>query len=332
MATFLKELKGKSTKKILYLDQNIWIYLAQVFYGQNTDSLLNEILSELQRLTKEDKLIIVINITNVIEARKANDDARVKRFAGFVASLSKLYAFIPFPYIEYFEVDNVIRKELGENLIDIRERAIGKGISYLISDGTDPKITVKTEIPEDIKKKADNALFKHLESKEAFIDFFLMKFDDNHLEETVNELERIRTEGYKLKDKVYKKKLGIAQFLINMISKKVALICLTKKMHPALLRFSEGMDRIMEIFQDLPLLYTYYLLHLGLDENREHAIDTHDLQDIYSFCFPLPYCDYVVGERYTIALARRKGIDKLYNTLLFTMGELDSFLDVLRAL
>lgn len=45
-----------------------------------------------------------------------------------------MYAFIPFPYIEYFEVDNVIRKELGEGLIDIRERAIGKGISYLISD------------------------------------------------------------------------------------------------------------------------------------------------------------------------------------------------------
>ncbi len=77
MATFLKELKGKSTKKILYLDQNIWIYFAQVFYGKSKDSLLNEILRELQRLTKEDKLIIVINLTNVIEVRKADDD-RVK--------------------------------------------------------------------------------------------------------------------------------------------------------------------------------------------------------------------------------------------------------------
>lgn len=30
MATFLKDKKGSSTKKILYLDQNMWIYLAQV--------------------------------------------------------------------------------------------------------------------------------------------------------------------------------------------------------------------------------------------------------------------------------------------------------------
>ena len=44
-------------------------------------------------------------------------------------------------------------------LIDIRERAIGKGIDYLISNGNPPKIKVKKEIPEDIKRKADEALF-----------------------------------------------------------------------------------------------------------------------------------------------------------------------------
>ncbi len=62
-----------STKKILYLDQNMWIYLAQVFYGKKDDPLLKDVLAELQRVTKEEKLIIVINLTNVIEARKAND-------------------------------------------------------------------------------------------------------------------------------------------------------------------------------------------------------------------------------------------------------------------
>jgi len=332
MATFLKDIKDRSTKKILYLDQNIWIYLAQVFYGKSEDLLLKNILTELQRLTEEDKLIIVINLTNVVEARKVSDDTRVKQFAEFVFSLSKMYAFIPFPYIEYFEIDNVIRKELGEELIDIRTRAIGKGVLYLIHDGNPPRITrKKKEIPEDIKKKADDALIKHFTSEEAFIDFFLKKSKDS-LEETVKKLEKIRTEGYKLKNKVYKKKLGVAQFLINMISEKVAIICKIKGVLPNILRLNEGMDRIMEVFQDLPLLYTYYLLHQGLDEIPEHPINTHDLQDIYSFCFPLPYCNYVVGERYVISLARRKEIDKLYKTQLFTRGELDSFLTVLKNL
>lgn len=333
MAAFLKERKGSSTKKILYLDQNMWIYLAQVFYGKNKDPLLKDVLAELQRVTKEEKLIIVINLTNVIEARKLNDDTRVKQFAEFVASLSKMHAFIPFPYIEYFEVDNVFRKELKQDLIDIRDRAIGKGILYLISDGNPPRITVKgKKIPEDIKKKADDALIKHIESEEEFLDFFLMKGEDENLEETIKELEKLRKEGYKLKDKTFKKKLGIAQFLIKMVSEKIALLCLTYGISPAILRLDEGEDRIMEVFQDLPLLYTYYLLHLGLDEIPDHPINSHDLQDIYSFCFPLPYCDYVVGENYVISLARRKKIDELYNTQLFTKAELDSFLEVLKAL
>lgn len=334
MATFLKDIKESSTKKILYLDQNMWIYLTQIFYGKNEDPLLKAVLAELQRVVQEEKLIIVINLTNIIEARKLNDDTRVKQFAEFVASLSKMYAFIPFPFIEYFEVDNVIRKELGEDLINIRERAIGKGISYLINDGNPPKITVKKKIPEDIKKQADNALFKHLKSKEAFVDFFLMKdgYQESFLRETIKELENLREQGLKIKDKKYKRKLRIAQFLTNMVSEKVALICLTKGISPTILKLSEGMERIMEVFQDLPLLYTYYLLHLGLDEILDHPIDSHDLQDIYSFCFPLPYCDYVVGEKYVISLARRKKIDELYNTLLFTKVELDSFLEVLKVL
>lgn len=216
----------------------------------------------------------------------------------------------------------------------ILERAIGKGISYLISDGNPPKITVKKKIPEDIKKQADHALFKHLKSEEALLEFFLMKdgYQESYLNETINELENLREQGLKIKNKKYKRKLGIAQFLTNVVSEKVALICLTKGISPTILRLSEGMERIMEVFQDLPLLYTYYLLLLGLDEIFDHPIDTHDLQDIYSFCFPLPYCDYVVGEKYVISLARRKKIDELYNTLLFTKAELDSFLEVLKIL
>ena len=117
-----------------------------------------------------------------------------------------------------------------------------------------------------------------------------------------------------------------------MISEKVALSCKIKGAHLSILRFSEGMERIMEVFQDLPLLYTYHLLHRGLDEAPDHPINTHDPQDIYSFFFPLPYCDYVVGERYVISLARRKEIDELYNTLLFTKAELHSLLEILQTL
>jgi len=333
MATFLKDIKSKSEKKILYLDQNMWIYLAQVFYGKNKNPLLTDILTELQLLVKEDKVLIVINLTNVIEARKVIDDTRVIKFAEFVASLSKMYAFIPFPFIEIFEVDNILRIELGEELIDVRARAIGKGVLYLIHDGNPPRIEIQGKlIPKELHKEADKAVINHFTSKKAFVDFFLMKSDDSHLNETINKLEDIRKEGLKLRDKVFKKKLGVAQFYANMIIEKVALMCKLKEAHPSILRLNEGMERIMEVFKNMPLLYTYHILHRGLDEVPDHPIDTHDLQDIYSFCFPLPYCDIVVGEKYVIKLARKYQIDSLYDTLLFTVGELNPFLELLKEL
>lgn len=92
------------------------------------------------------------------------------------------------------------------------------------------------------------------------------------------------------------------------------------------------MDRIIEVIQNMPLLYTYHLILQGLDEIPDHPINPNDLVDINSFCFSLPYCDIVVGEKYIISLARRKKIDKIYNTQLFNKGELDTFLEALKKL
>lgn len=68
--TYLKDLKAeKAFPKYIYLDQNILIYFAQVYYGKS-NKLIEEILELLQKLVKEKKIIIVFNLTNVLEAQK----------------------------------------------------------------------------------------------------------------------------------------------------------------------------------------------------------------------------------------------------------------------
>ncbi|TKJ26796.1 MAG: hypothetical protein CEE42_04255 [Promethearchaeota archaeon Loki_b31] len=73
-------------------------------------------------------------------------------------------------------------------------------------------------------------------------------------------------------------------------------MCLKYKIHRAIFELSNGMDKILELLERLPFFNTYYLLHKGLDDIPDHPINSHDLQDSYSFCFALPYCDYVAGE------------------------------------
>jgi len=57
-----------------------------------------------------------------------------------MVSLSKGYYFVPFVYVEEFEVENIIRQKLKLSFINIRENAIGKGVFYLIHDGNAPGI------------------------------------------------------------------------------------------------------------------------------------------------------------------------------------------------
>ncbi len=327
---YLKELKQKNQyPKYLYLDQNFWIYLGQVHYGKIKDPTLLSILKKLKQAVANNKLIIPINLTNAYETRKQSNVGRRERLAKFIVSLSKGYAFVPFVYIEEFEVENIIRQKLKLSNINIRETAIGKGVFYLIHDGNAPGIRsdkLDQEIKDLMKEKAE----EHFSKEEQVLDFILNLNPDNDTSDiTILKLEALRTQGQKIKDKKYKRKLGMAQFLANMVVPKIAFLCLKYKILPSIFELGKGMDKIIEFLENLPFFNTYYLLHKGLDEIPDHPINSHDLQDIYSFCFALPYCDYVAGENYVIALARRNKIDELYGTNLFTKSDFNEFETIL---
>lgn len=134
---YLQNFKNKNTgPKILYLDQNFWIYLVKAYYGKCPNKIFSHILSKLYNAVSNGKLIIPINLTNIIEAQKISNLEKREKLAKFMIYLSKGYSFIPHPYIEFKEVENVVLKRLGLPLHNIRETAIGKGILYMSSDGT----------------------------------------------------------------------------------------------------------------------------------------------------------------------------------------------------
>jgi hypothetical protein len=56
--------------KYLYLDQNIWIYLSQVYYGKKKNVLYSEPFEEINFLIKRHLLVVPINLTNVVEIKK----------------------------------------------------------------------------------------------------------------------------------------------------------------------------------------------------------------------------------------------------------------------
>lgn len=92
--------------------------------------------------------------------------------------------------------------------------------------------------------------------------------------------------------------------------------CNNNNLDPKSIRLNEE-QKIYNLLKNLPFFYTQYLLFEGLDRSRDHKITSNDIFDIRSFCFTLPYSDFVAGENYIISLAKCNNIDKLYSTNLF---------------
>jgi len=251
-------------------------------------------------------------------AQKIKNLKRREKLARFMLSLSKGFSFIPYPYIEYKEVENVVLERLKLPLHNIREIAIGKGLLYMISDGT-PNFLPEfhdsnLDLVNETKGLLAKLILKNQSVKEEFLIDFIMNPNRGHdFSSLIEKLEEIRTDGYKIKDKRLRKIIGISHYILNSIATPLYQACTRNNLDPYSFRFNEE-NKIYDFLKKLPFFYTQYLLFKGLDESPDHKIKFNDVLDIRSFCFALPYSDYVAGEKYVISLAKRKDINKLYST------------------
>ncbi len=274
---YLKNLKKKHTRpKILYLDQNFWIYLAKSYDGKDFEINFSQILNKLYSAVSNGKLIIPINLTNVIEAQKIKNMKRREKLARFMISLSKGFSFIPYPYIEYKEVENLVLERLGLPLHNIREIAIGKGILYMISDGTPNFLPEFHNSPIDLinetKELLAKLVLKNQSIKEEFmIDFIMNPRRTHNFSNLINRLENIRTNGYKTKDKKLRKIIGISHYILNSIASSLYRACIENNLDPYSFRFNEE-KKIYDYLKNLPFFYTQYLLFKGLDNSPDHKI------------------------------------------------------------
>jgi len=101
---------------------------------------------------------------------------------------------MPHIYIENLEAENVILERKNLPLHNIRKYAIGKGILYLISDGTPnflPPIQISSiEIVNDTWSLLGKYILKkNLEKEERILDFIVNPTTNHDLSPLINKLE-----------------------------------------------------------------------------------------------------------------------------------------------
>lgn len=89
-----------------------------------------------------------------------------------------------------------------------------------------------------------------------------------------------------------------------------------------------GKNRLMAFFEEIPTLNTEIELVTQRDEHWDRRVDPNDMVDVSVLSVAIPYCDIVVTERFWADLAKRKKLDKKYDTVVLSdLSELEEHLN-----
>lgn len=302
--------------KIIYLDQNHWIYLSQAYYGIDKSLELKEVCDKLINASEEGNVICPLSITHIIETLRHMNKDRRKRLSKFMVKISKGFTILPYTTVIPFEIKNAIYKRLGIEPLDISKTVIGKGIAH--SWG---KIcTIKGDVPEKIRKE----LLEEFNSPEA-IGYFLSELtlaekskDRKNDYDLINKIEAIREGERKIKDKDLRYNVCVEKYLSSVLAPMVEKINLDLGLPKDAVISSLTKKQWFDFFKDVPTAYCFFSLSDRVDRNFNRRTDKNDLYDISALAIAIPYCDIVVAESMFSSLAIQARLDKEYETIILS--------------
>lgn len=313
-----------------YLDQNKWVELEKVEYGEKEDETISEILTMLRDLVNSDKLIIPIDINRLTETSHRSLSHTRERLSELMIEMSKGYAVLPFLYVEELEIRNLIGRKNGLSEVNLKELLINQNAENLLA-GT-PQVV--GEIPsEDLE--LINSRIRQLISTNEFKQYILstpaqrdLDFEQEHIERAEQAREILRT----MQNDTERKKYlitGDCQRLMRKIMdtfkvtdnfegqisplEKVGNLLMIRNALPIPIRSIQ--DQV-DFMREFPLYYNHRTLVSYRDRNLDRQIQSNDNIDIVQFVTPLVYFHYIVGEKYFMTLANQAKLDELYNTVL----------------
>lgn len=322
-------------QKIVYLDQNIWINLAQVYYGIKNDVVIFNLCEVIKKKLQSNHLIIPLSVVHLIEAHHIQDNERRDRLIEFMLKVSKGNTIIPFNdnKIEA-EIRQAICKRIGHPTIDLKDFIIGKGIQGIFGDRITFDFTenLKKEQLEQVKDLTDK-WGKWLESLEALS--FVSK--NHEIFEEINnkpnsnlikEIEKIRLEYNKVKDKKLRYKVFLLKNFRAVVSPSITKICTQIGISEESIFLETWTEEDwMNFIKEIPSFYILFNLSYWSEKNFNRPIQENDLNDVYSLTISIPYCDIIACEKMFASIAKQIKLDKIYSTnIVSTIGELEQLI------
>lgn len=306
-----------TTPKLLYLDQNAWIALAQGAWDRTAYPDQHAALATVIGAVQAGRVITPLSFTNIYETAKINDPVRRTHLAGVQSSISGGMVF------------RGRRRILEQTLTDVLAARFRIKVPAPVEHWFLSDLWFEAAMdyaPDAFGFEISNALLERFREDPGFALFSYLTDSD----------ETVRIEGVR-------RYTAGSKALLERLQENRALIAeapfaLRRRVYAARLLINE-LDFILEtgrrlglpwsnvthlgaslaksLINDVPIFHAERELTLRLEWQDRDATEN-DLRDMAAFTTVLPLADIVVAEKAFVNLSRQAGLGERYGTPLRT--------------
>ena len=312
--------------KLLCLDQNKWIALARAHYGQGEPNAVRA-LHAIRHAIREQRLLVPVLTSNLMEAGEHSDPARRERLANFIVELSGNTSIVNNVPIVRAELQAaVFRSFLGIDTNRFRDQLVRRGMGpaaglrKVVATGNDQVDRLLNETllePEvsalmlahgvdretDRRSRQSDAAGAEVIAQIRQLDAHLSLDDRRRLE-----LRNLLREG------------RVAAMLWEAIGE-------AQVDGPAFEAWLEDDNNCLRFAAEVPSIDVKAELMLARDRNSDAPTRANDGKDFTFLEVAIPYANFVVTERMWAHVARSCRLDEKYGTLI--LASLKDLADVL---
>lgn len=310
--------------RILFLDQNAWVALAQGSWDRLAFPRQHAALTVVAEALQDKRVIVPLSFSNIYETHKVNDPVRREHLARVQATISQGTIFRSRRHI--------LERSLVQHLcirfgLDVPQQGPDWFLSPLFFEAAADYsaetfgFEISPRVLEFIRQNPAGALFDYLVATDEAVRLEAVRRYSAGSAALIQSIEARRKaasgESFALRRRAYSARLVIDELdFIFGVARRLGLDWSTvREMGPSLTK---------SFVNDIPIMNVERELAVRL-EDQTRRIDENDLRDMLSFTVALPLADVVVAEKQFVGLARQAGLGKKYGkTLLTDLGRLSA--------
>lgn len=311
----------------LYLDQNKWIDLARAWHDRPGGERFRATLDTLLRLVQQDKIVLPLSSTHVLETARAGDPDRRKRLVEVMVALGRGSVIAP----SHAVIRVLARRSAQELFVRTPPEAapaiFGRGIAFAFGE------SLQSALAHGRTAEQAALLEAALDTPGGWM--HMLSVDDEKLRQAgVSASRRVSADAAKRRQggrfrypmsKAERIRAVYANAMIDLreeVDGALAAIGRTPNQMMAL-----GHSSAMAWAEAIPPLRIEACLAVERDLHRDRVVVANDVQDIASLSMAIAYCDVTVTERFWTDIATRLELCNSYGTRI--VSDLASLPDLL---